>query len=448
MPESRPELPRELRLWHLVLLNISAVAGVRWLAAAAQAGPGSLTLWLLSALAFFLPSALVVSSLSARFPEEGGFYIWTKRAFGDWHGFLCAWVYFVSNILYFPTLLLSGVAMASYMFGATGIKYSENPSYAIPVTLTALWIAFIANLLGLRVGKWPTILGGGSTYIVAALLCVFALIIAWRFGSATHFRFLPDTSLSNLNFWSQIALAMTGLELAPILGGEIHDPSKNVPRAAWISGFGCAGFYIAGTAALLALMPPDRISPMTGLAQAGNEAGLRLGANWLTPCFALLITLGVIGQLSTYIAGNTRLPFALGLDHYLPPAFARLHPRWHTPHISILTQGVLSSVLLLLMEMGENLRAAYQILVDMVVIATLIPFVYIFASGFKFGRRWAGIAGATISLGAVILSAVPPPGVASVWLFELKVVGGTVLLAVLGRVIFVRSKAHRKALVG
>jgi amino acid transporter len=338
--------------------------------------------------------------------------------------------------------------MASYMFGATGIKYSENPSYAIPVTLTALWIAFIANLLGLRVGKWPTILGGGSTYIVAALLCVFALIIAWRFGSATHFRFLPDTSLSNLNFWSQIALAMTGLELAPILGGEIHDPSKNVPRAAWISGFGCAGFYIAGTAALLALMPPDRISPMTGLAQAGNEAGLRLGANWLTPCFALLITLGVIGQLSTYIAGNTRLPFALGLDHYLPPAFARLHPRWHTPHISILTQGVLSSVLLLLMEMGENLRAAYQILVDMVVIATLIPFVYIFASGFKFGRRWAGIAGATISLGAVILSAVPPPGVASVWLFELKVVGGTVLLAVLGRVIFVRSKAHRKALVG
>jgi amino acid transporter len=439
---SPAELPRELRLWHLVLFNISAVAGVRWLAAAAHAGPGSLTLWLLSALAFFLPSALVVSSLSARFPEEGGFYIWTKRAFGDWHGFLCAWLYFVSNILYFPTLLLSGVAMASYMFGETGIKYSENPSYAIPVTLTALWIAFAANLLGLRVGKWPTILGGGSTYVVAALLCVFGLIIAFRYGAATHFQFIPDPSLSNLNFWSQIALAMTGLELAPILGGEIQDPDRTIPRAAWISGFAGAGFYMAGTAAMLGLLTPERISPMTGLAQAGNEAGARLGAYWLTPCFALLITLGVIGQLSTYIAGNTRLPFALGLDHYLPPAFARLHPRWHTPHISILTQGVLSSLLMLLMELGENLRAAYQILVDMVVIATLIPFVYIFATGFKFGRRWAGVAGAAISLAAVILSAVPPPGVASVWLFELKVVGGTILLALLGRVIFVRSKPY------
>ncbi len=441
MPESRPALRRELRLWHLVLFNISAVAGVRWLAAAAHAGPGSLTLWLLSALAFFLPSALVVSSLAARFPEEGGFYVWTKRAFGDWHGFLCAWLYFVSNILYFPTLLLSGVAMASYMFGDAGIKYSENPWYAVPVTLTALWIAFGANLLGLHVGKWPTILGGGSTYIVAALLCGFGLMIAWRFGSATHFQFIPDPSLSNLNFWSQIALAMTGLELAPILGGEIQDPDKTIPRAAWISGVAGAAFYMAGTAAMLALLPPDRISPMTGLAQAGNEAGARLGATWLTPCFALLITLGVIGQLSTYIAGNTRLPFALGLDHYLPPMFAQLHPRWRTPHVSILTQGVLSSLLLLLMELGENLRAAYQILVDMVVIATLIPFVYIFTTGFKFGRRWAGTAGAMISVAAVVLSAVPPPGVASVWLFELKVVGGTILLALLGRAIFARSKA-------
>jgi amino acid transporter len=440
MSESQPALRRELRLWHLVLFNLSAVAGVRWLAAAAHAGPGSLTLWLLSALAFFLPSALVVASLSARFPEEGGFYVWTKRAFGDFHGFLCAWLYFVSNILYFPTLLLSGVAMASYMFGETGIKYSENPLYAVPVTLTALWIAFLANLLGLRVGKWPTILGGGSTYVVAALLCAFAVVAAWRFGSATHFHFIPDSGIANLNFWSQIALAMTGLELAPILGGEIHNPGKNIPRAAWISGFAAAAFYMAGTAALLVLLQPDRISPMTGLAQAGDQAGTRLGAHWLSPSFALLITLGVIGQLSTYIAGNTRLPFALGLDHYLPSAFARLHPRWHTPHVSILTQGILSSALLLLMELGENLRAAYQILVDMVVIATLIPFVYIFATGFKFGRRWSGTAGAFISLAAVILSAVPPPGVASVWLFELKVVGGTVLLALLGRAIFVRSK--------
>jgi len=433
-------LRRELRLWHLVLFNLSAIAGVRWLAAAAHAGPGSLTLWLLAAVGFFLPSALVVSSLSARFPEEGGFYIWTKHAFGPWHGFLCAWLYFVSNILYFPTLLLSGVAMASYMFGQSGVRYSENPVYAIPVTVAVLWLAFLVNLVGLRVGKWPGLLGGVSTYLIAALLCSFGLVVAWRFGSATHFQFIPEASWDNLNFWSQIALAMTGLELAPILAGEIHNPGKNIPRAAWLSGFLGAGFYMAGTAAMLVLLAPERISPMTGLAQAGNLAGSRLGASWLSPVFALLITLGVIGQLTTYIAGNTRLPFAIGLDRYLPEAFAKLHPRWHTPHVSILTQAILSTLFLLLTELGENLRAAYQILVDMVVIATLIPFVYIFATGFKYGQRLAGAAGALIAGIAVVLSCSPPPGIASVWLFELKIIGGTLLLALAGRVIFVRSR--------
>jgi amino acid transporter len=443
MSDAQPALRRELRLWHLVLFNISAVAGIRWLAAAAHVGPGSLTLWLLAALTFFLPSALVIASLSARFPEEGGFYVWTKRAFGDWHGFLAAWVYFVSNILYFPTLLLSGVAMASYMFGESGVKYSDNAAYAIPATLAVLWLAILTNLVGLRVGKWPSVLGGTAAYLVALLLCILGLLVVWRYGSATHFNLIPDVSFSNLNFWSQIAFAMVGLELAPILGGEIQNAATTIPRAAWISGLLCAAFYMAGTAAMLGLLPPDRINPMTGLAQAGDMAGARFGAGWLSPCFALLITIGVLGQLSTYIAGNSRLPFALGLDHYLPSAFAKVHPRWGTPYVSILMQGICSSVFLLAAELGENLRAAYQIMVDMTVIVTLIPFVYIFASGMKFGQRWAGTTGAIVSAVAIVLSTIPPPGVASIGLFELKVVGGSLLLVLAGRVIFVRSKAAR-----
>jgi amino acid transporter len=182
---------------------------------------------------------------------------------------------------------------------------------------------------------------------------------------------------------------------------------------------------------------------MTGLAQAGDVAGARFGAMWLSPCFALLISVGVLGQLNSFIAGNSRLPFAMGLDHYLPEAFAKVHWRWGTPYISILMQGIFSTIFLVLAELGETLRAAYQIMVDMTVIVTLIPFVYIFASGIKFGQRWAGTTGAIVSAIAIVLSAVPPPGVASVWLFELKVVGGTLLLVLAGRMIFARSQAAR-----
>jgi hypothetical protein len=93
------------------------------------------------------------------------------------------------------------------------------------------------------------------------------------------------------------------------------------------------------------------------------------------------------------------------------------------------------------MQLGETLRAAYQILVDLTVIGTFLPFVYIFASGFKFGQRWAGAVGGLITVLAIVLSAVPPPGVASLGIFELKVVGGTILLALAARPIYARGVA-------
>jgi amino acid transporter len=141
------------------------------------------------------------------------------------------------------------------------------------------------------------------------------------------------------------------------------------------------------------------------------------------------------------MAATTRLPFALGVNRHFPTVFAKLHPRWRTPHVSILTQAGLGTLLLLIAQLGETLRTGYQILVDMVVLATLIPFIYIFASGFKFGHRWAGASGGLIAAAGVILSISPPPGVSSVGLFELKVLGGTLLLALLGHVTFQRSKA-------
>jgi len=440
---TQPALKRELRLWHVVLFNISAVAGVRWLAAAAHAGPESLVLWLVAALAFFLPCALVISSLSQKLPEEGGLYVWAKKAFGEWHGFLCAWLYFISNIAYFPTLLLAGVAVASYLFGPAGIRYSEDVRIGIPATVAALWLTFFLNLVGLKTGKWASLLGAGASYLIAALLVVFGIEAVWHGGSATRFHFVPQLNFDSLNFWSQIAFAFVGLEVAPILSAEIHDTRNVIPRAALISGIGCAAFYMAGTWALLVMLTPDQISPLTGLAQAGQLAGHRFGASWLSPAFALLVVISLLGQLTTFVAGNTRLPFALGIDHYLPPAFAKLHPRWGTPYVSILVQGVFSTILLLAMQMGETLRAAYQILVDLCLIATFLPFVYIFASGFKFGQRLAGAVGCAITVLAIVLSAVPPPGIASVWIFELKVVGGALLLALAAWPIYARRSHAR-----
>ena len=440
------QLRRELRLRDLIWLNVCAVASLRWVATAAHAGPGSIVLWVIAALFFFLPSAIVVARLSQQFPEEGGMYIWTKRAFGDRHAFLCAWFYFISNVLYFPSLLLAGISMVAYAFGDVGVRFAEERAYALPATVAVLWALFLANAFGLSVAKWISTAGGAATFVIAGVLGIFAVIVVNRSGPATSFQFAPHASLATVNFWSQIAFAFIGLELAPIVSGEMRNPRRDLPRAAVIGAAACAVYYIAGTAALLILLPPAEISPMTGLAQAGLAAAKSFGIPAVSVLFAALIGAAIAGQAGTYIAGNTRLPYVLGLDRYIPPAFARLHPRWKTPYLSLLVQAAIATIFLVMAQLGETVRATYQIMVDLVVIVTFIPFLYIFASGFRFSSRTAGISGLLVTVIAMILSVVPPPETASVPIFEAKVIGGCALFGAIGWAIFRRYEAKHTEL--
>jgi amino acid transporter len=380
---------------------------------------------------FFVPSALAVAALSRRFPEEGGIYVWTRRGFGDWHGFLCGWCYWLSNLFYFPSLLLAGVGMAGSALG-----FGENPGWIIAVSLTTLWIASITNIVGLRVGKWTENLGALSTYLVGALLAGFGVVVWLRFGSATPLRILPEWNFDKLNFWSQIAFAFGGLELGAIMGGEIRNPEKTVARAAWIAGGCIAAFYIVGTLAMLVLLPPDRISTVTGLVQAAAAAGARLRLGWPALVLAFAIGLGVMGQLGAWIAGSARLPFVIGIDHFLPPVFSRLHPRWRTPHFSILILSGACTIFVIFMQAGENLRTGYQLLVDMTVIMYFVPFLYLFSAAWKYGDRVSGGAGILVTVVAVVLSFIPPPDASSVWMFELKLAGGFGLLAGAARICF------------
>ena len=96
-------LERALKTRDIVLFNVAAIVGMRWIALAAANGPSSLLLWVLAAVAFFIPQGFAVIALASAIPEEGGLYVWTTRAFGQRQGFLAGWLYWASNILYFPT---------------------------------------------------------------------------------------------------------------------------------------------------------------------------------------------------------------------------------------------------------------------------------------------------------------------------------------------------------
>jgi amino acid transporter len=411
---------RALGLSDLVLWNIVTVVGLRWVAVAAHTGPGSVLLWISAGLLFFIPSALVVAGLSRRFPQEGGLYVWTREVFGPWHGFLCGTCYLVSTLFYLPTLQLSGLAMGAVAFG-----FAQDKWIMVSLSLGIVWVMLAANLVGMGVGKWAINLGGIATILVGALL-IGAGALAWLRGDpatpAPPDSWLPHRDWEKLNFWSQIALAFTGLELGAIVAGEIRDPVRTIPRAAWLSGLAITALYVGGTIAVLGLVAAEHVDIMAGLVQSGQAAGVRFGLPALPTIIALLILVSAAGGFGSWLSGCARLPFAIGVDRYLPPAFARLHPRWGTPYWALLGEGAICSFFLIVMTLGESLRAGYQILVDLTTVTTLIPFLYIFAAAWRCRYYVSSACGLAVTALALALACVPPEGAS--WWYEVKLIGG------------------------
>jgi amino acid transporter len=463
---SEAQLRRELGLRDLVLFNIAAVVGVRWLAAAAHVGPSGLVLWALAAALFFLPCALTVAELATRFPSEGGYYVWTRHAFGEWHGFVCGWMAWWSNLVYFPNLALAIVGMAVYIAGPQYAWLGEDRRFALAASLAVFWIPTITNVVGLRVGKWTQNIGGMATNATGVLLVILALAI-WRSGGAPNSfaarEWIPSWNFEKLNFWSQIALALVGIELSSLMSAEMKHPQRDIPRAIVLSTFAIAGLLMLGTGALLFLLPAEQINVVTGVVQGAQAAGEKLGAAWVGRVAALLASAGLTGQLGAWVAGSARLPFVIGIDGRLPAILGRVHPRWATPHVALLAQGAISTVLLLVAQIGETARGAYLILVDLTVIASLLPYVYFFAALIKLrndperGQRpehvlvpggHAGVfaiggIGAAVTLLAMALALVPAPGTSSVWLFEFKAIGGTLLALAAGAYFYSRRREAR-----
>jgi amino acid transporter len=269
MDREAPALRRVLGTWDLILFNIVAIVALRWLSVAAQVGPSSLLLWLLGLVGFFVPLALAVLYLSARIPGEGGLYLWTKAAFGDLHGFIAGWTYWVSNLAYFPTALLFSAGIFLHVGGDRWLQHANDSNYNLFYCLIVLWTATGLGILGLERAKWLQNIGGIATWTAAALILGGGVLALFRFGSATTFtvaRLTPDFGqLSTFSSLATIALAFQGLELGPIMGGEIRDPARQIPRATIISCFIIAAIYIAGTTSLLVALPSSTIGTIGGI---------------------------------------------------------------------------------------------------------------------------------------------------------------------------------------
>ena len=187
---------------------------------------------------------------------------------------------------------------------------------------------------------------------------------------------------------------------------------------------------------------------------------------WVAPVAALLLTIARIGALGAWLTGSARVAFVVGLDRYFPPAFARVHPRWRTPYVAILIQAPIAAFFLLLSVLGKGttVEKAFLILLDMSLLIYFIPYIYLFicfmvhcsgkrndtnerllVPGGAAGALIIGLCGLAITLFAMVVAMIPPPGTSDIWLYEAKVAGGSLFLVLVGLIIYWRAK--RKKLV-
>jgi len=468
-PPSDPigQLRREMGFWDVLLFNIAAVLGPRWIAAAAHNGTSSISLWVLAALLFFVPTAFVITELSTRFPHEGGLYVWSKEAFGDFHGFVAGWTYWVYSFFYFPGLLFASAAMSAYVGGSSWGHLAQNRTFLLWGSFALLFIAVGMNIVGLNIGKWLQNAGGVGTYVPLLLLVGAAGVVGWKYGSVTHFTWSnlkPVWNWDTVNFWPQIAFAFTGLELVSAMSDEIRDARRTLARAIWSSGILIAVIYIAGTLAVLMLLQDVQVNPTSGVFQALTVASTILKLSFIGMLAAFLVTFGNAGGVGTTVAGLARVPFVVGVDRYLPAFFGKIHPRWRTPYVAILVQGAISVVVLLLGQINESPVTAYQKLVDIATILYFIPFLYMYAAvirlaarkdrrnnehavlipGGKFGVWLAGGLGFAVTVLAIVLSFVPPGETPNKRLWFIELIGVTLGCVLLGLLLYWRG-ARAKA---
>jgi glutamate:GABA antiporter len=446
----------------LVLFYIVTGISLRWIATAATVGASAVVIWLIALCAFYLPLALSVMELSSRYPQEGGLYVWTKRAFGEFPGFMTGWTYWASNLPYFPAVLYFAASNALYVGPKSWLALSNSKTYFLLFALLGLALATFLNLIGLSVGKWLHNLGAIGTWLPIAILFAIAAVAWHRFGSATHFTFstmTPHMHFRDVLFLSTIVFALGGSEAASFLGGEIKEARKNLPRGLLSGGAFVTTGYILGTVAVLIALPASQISGLEGIMQAISKSAERVGWFGLIPVAALLITISNLGALGAWLAVSARLPFVAGLDHYLPAAFARIHPRWGTPYVALLVQAVVGVIFIFLGQAGTSVYGAYEVLVSMGIITYFIPYLFVFSSLIRLQREDAGpdvvripggrpvaivvgVVGFITTVITIGCSMIPANDEPDKILAVAKIVGLTAILLAAGVLVFGWGKSH------
>ena len=461
---SDPRLHRVLGLRDLIPMQILIVLGPSWTGTAAHQSGTQVAFWLLGALTLFLPVAAVIQYCVRIWPYEGGVYQWTKHAFGPFAGFLSAWNLGAWVLLICSSLGVQTASGLSYALGPGAAWIAESRPFILTLNIMIFSGIFMVSIFGLRFGRWISHFGTAATLLVVALLVL--LLIVHPHAASAHAHVAPQRPFSmafpaltlvSLNLFSKIAFnGFTALEQVAVFAGEIHHAARSILRSAWIAAPIIATIYILMTGSILTYTPAAQVDLVNPIAQvialafgsassAGPDWGQLLGRGAI-----LALTLALCAQAAVYIAEISRLPMVAAWDHLLPSWFTRLHPRYGTPTRSLAVIVLTAVLMALLASYDTGAAEAYQLLVTCAFVCYGVNYLLMFAVPLLLGTRFslrpdirppravrlACLCGASVTVLSMMFNLVPIVDVASPAMFALKVGSATMLLNLLGGLVY------------
>ncbi|MCC2315110.1 APC family permease [Cellulomonas xiejunii] len=371
----------------LAMLTVVVVASLRSLPAMSLYGLGSVTLFIIPAIVFLVPTALVAAELATGW--KGGVFTWVREAFGDRTGFVAIWLQWIQNVVWYPTQIAFIAASLSFVINDQGL--SNNGFYTAVVILVLYWGSTLITLAGgnlfAKVGSWSGILG---TLFPAVLLIVFGAIwLATGEKSETSLEasavIPPWTGIASIVLIVSNVLAYAGMEVNAVHANDLKNPGKGFPRSIAIATLLILLVFILPTIAISLAVPKSELGLTNGINLAFQEFFDHWGIAWGTPAISLLIALGAFASVVTWIAGPSRGLLAAARTGLLPPALQRRNKAG--VQVGILgVQGAIVTLLALLFVLVPNGNTAFIALVDMAAALYLVMYILMFAAAIRLRR--------------------------------------------------------------
>ena len=374
-----------LTVFTLTMITVGSVDSIRNLPATALFGSQLIAFFVLGALCFLIPTALVSAELASGWPKQGGVYIWVKEAFGQRAGFLAIWLQWIENVIWYPTILAFVAGTVGYLIDPS---LASNPYFLWSVVVASFWGVTLINLRGMRSSAFFSNLCALSGLILPMGL-IIGLGALWISGdNPVQINFdLPSVvpHWHDHTMWvslTAIMLSFCGIEIATVHANDVRDPQRAFPKALIYSVLIILGTLILGSLAIAVVLPQGDINLVAGIMQAFDAFFARYHLLWLMPVIALMLVMGGLGGVNNWIIAPTKGLLVAAQDGNLPAFFQRENAAG-APTVLLIGQAILVTILSTLFLFMPSVNGSYWLLTALAAQLYMLMYFMMFLAAIK-----------------------------------------------------------------